>query len=64
MPFTHSDAPPSAAAARIGSIDSSGSTPVGNWRNTGLLATTLMPARSSRHRSSTASCNRLSAMAV
>ncbi|WP_039916950.1 hypothetical protein [Amycolatopsis azurea] len=64
MPLTHSDAPPSRAASRMGSIISGGTTPSGYWRNTGLLDTTLIPARRNRFRSSTASTSRSSAIAV
>jgi hypothetical protein len=64
IPFTHSDAPPSAAAERIGSTSSSGTTPAGYCRNTGALDTTLTPARRIRVRSASASVIRSSAIAV
>jgi hypothetical protein len=64
MPFTHREAPPAAAARRIGSTISSGTTPAGYWRNTGELDTTLTPARRSRSRSASASVIRSSAIAV
>lgn len=64
MPLTKIDAPPAAAASRTGSDISGGTTPSGNWRNTGLLETTFTPARRMRHRSSIASMIRTSAIAV
>ena len=44
MPLTKIDAPPSAAALRMGSASGVAVSPWGNCRNTGLLDTTLMPA--------------------
>jgi hypothetical protein len=58
------DAPPSRAAARIGSLIAAGTTPSGNWRKTGALETTLIPARRNLARSSRASPTRVSAIAV
>src|SRR5829696_1639983 len=64
MPLTHSDTPASSAAWRTPADISSGTTPSGYCRNTGLDDTTLTPARSRRSRSVSASKMRLSAMAV
>ena len=64
MPLTKIDAPPSAAASRIGAANGAAMSPSGNCRNTGLLDTTLMPRCRNFARSSSASVNRLSAIAV